>query len=489
MQHQIRKQFLKFSSFIITGLIFLGSCNDDTPVIKVEEITLNETEVTLVVGNKKVLTPTITPLRASNKGIFFESSNPEVATVKGIGAEIEITAIAIGETVITVTTEDGNKTATCKVIVSPRIIPVSSISLNKVELLISVGKSENIVATISPDNATNKSIIWSSDNESVATVDDKGLVTAISVGEAIISATSEDGEKKATCVVTVVDENKVAEVKLDVDEFQILINDTRQITVTVLPESATNKNIIWSSDDESVATVNSEGLVTAINIGEATITATSENGDKSATCLVKVVTEIVVVNLLDTEFEDYSFERTTTNKSWPPYGGEWGGSDAIGIGKFGANSTAIRVIPEDAPEPRVTRTGLSYLFVRMRDNEPTESLDWFWRKISNLSPGATYTFSFWYKTPPGSALPQTGNIKLGAVVDEADVSLLSNALDETDFGFVEPTSAGNDGSEHVHKEVSITFTMPAGKSEVYISWVRNGQQQVYIDDMYLVKKN
>lgn len=489
MQQQIKNSIPKIIISVISMLLLISSCKEDIPLFKVEEITLNETEISLVVGTKKILTPNITPARADNKGIFFESSNPDVASVKGIGAEIEITAVSIGETVITVTTEDGNKTVKCNVSVIPLIIPVTNVTLDKSELLISIGETDTLKVTISPADATNKNIIWNSDNVNVATVDNNGVITPIAIGKATITATTENSNKQSACLVTVVDENKVAEVKLNVDEFQILVDETRQIIASVLPESATNKNIIWSSNNEDVATVNNDGLVTAKNIGEAIITATSEEGGKTAECLVKVVSEIIEINLLDTEFEDYSFERSKTNKSWPPYGGEWGGSDAIGIGKFGANSTAIRVLPETAPEPRVTRTGLSYLFVRMRDNEPTESLDWFWRKISKLTPGATYTFSFWYKTPPGSALPQTGNIKLGAVTDEADISTLSNALAETSFGFVEPSNLGNDGSEHVHKKVTITFTMPVGKSEVFISWVRNGQQQLYIDDLSLVKKN
>ena len=85
------------------------------------------------------------------------------------------------------------------------------------------------------------------------------------------------------------------------------------------------------------------------------------------------------VNLLDTPEEDYSFERITTNKFWPALG-EWGGSNTEGIGKFGANNTAIRV-SAGSPTPR---TGASYLFLRMRDNEQATSLNWLWRKLSGL---------------------------------------------------------------------------------------------------------
>ena len=187
------------------------------------------------------------------------------------------------------------------------------------------------------------------------------------------------------------------------------------------------------------------------------------------------------VNLLDTPEEDYSFERITTNKFWPALG-EWGGSNTEGIGKFGANNTAIRV-SAGSPTPR---TGASYLFLRMRDNEQATSLNWLWRKLSGLIPGKSYTFSFWYKTPPEKDMVHTGNIRLGAVVDAADISNLSNPLaPEVTFGYV----AASDGvlsSSDEHKKVSYTFTMPVGKTEVYIVWRRNGHQQPFLDDMSLV---
>lgn len=187
------------------------------------------------------------------------------------------------------------------------------------------------------------------------------------------------------------------------------------------------------------------------------------------------------VNLLDTPEEDYSFERITTNKFWPALG-EWGGSNTEGIGKFGANNTTIRV-SAGSPTPR---TGASYLFLRMRDGEQANSLDWLWRKLKGLTPGKSYTFSFWYKTPPGDALPQTGNIRLGAVIDAADIATLSNPLaPEVTFGYV-AASDGVQSSSDEHKKVSYTFTVPAGKTEVYIVWRRNGNQQPFLDDMSLV---
>ena len=122
------------------------------------------------------------------------------------------------------------------------------------------------------------------------------------------------------------------------------------------------------------------------------------------------------MNLLDTPEEDYSFERITTNKYWPALG-EWGGSDSQGIGKFGASATAVRV----AANSPIPHTGSSNLFVRMRENETDNSFDWLWRKVKGLTPGKSYTFSFWFKTPSAAEMPQPGNIRLGAVINETDI--------------------------------------------------------------------
>lgn len=215
-----------------------------------------------------------------------------------------------------------------------------------------------------------------------------------------------------------------------------------------------------------------------IREGKITITA---QGIKKSVDIIQQTEAMGGVNLLDTPEEDYSFERITTNKYWPALG-EWGGSDSQGIGKFGASATAVRV----AANSPIPHTGASYLFVRMRENETASSLDWLWRKIKGLTPGKSYTFSFWFKTPSATEMPQTGNIRLGAVINESDIPALSNPLaPEVTFGFV-AASEGVLSSSEEHKKVSYTFTMPADKTDVYIVWRRNGNQQPFLDDMSLV---
>ena len=168
------------------------------------------------------------------------------------------------------------------------VVEVESVSLNKSEMTLTEGESETLAATVTPDNAENKSIIWSSNNEAVATVDANGTVTAKRAGTAVITATSTNG-KSAGCTVTV--EKKqipVTEVRLSESTVGIVEGSTYKLTATVLPENTTDsKSVSWSSNNEAVATVDANGTVTAKSAGTAVITATSTNR-KSASCTVTV---------------------------------------------------------------------------------------------------------------------------------------------------------------------------------------------------------
>ncbi len=154
-----------------------------------------------------------------------------------------------------------------------------------------------------------------------------------------------------------------------------------------------------------------------------------------------------------------------------------------GLVNLGASATAVRV----AANSPIPHTGSSYLFVRMRENETGSSLDWLWRKVKGLTPGKSYTFSFWFKTPSAAEMPQTGNIRLGAVINETDIPTLSNPLaPEVTFWICLRLPMEFLSSSDEHKKVSYTFTMPADKTDVYIVWRRNGHQQPFLDDMSLV---
>ena len=170
----------------------------------------------------------------------------------------------------------------------PVPIAVTSVSLNSTSMELIEGTSQTLVATVSPSNADNQKVIWTSNNSSVATVTD-GVVTAIKAGTATITVKTDEGGKTATCNVTVVaKEIPVTSVSLDQTKIELTEGDELTLTATVKPDDATNKNVTWTSSDKSIATVDN-GKVTAVKEGSSIITVTTEDGNKSATCEVTVL--------------------------------------------------------------------------------------------------------------------------------------------------------------------------------------------------------
>ena len=167
--------------------------------------------------------------------------------------------------------------------------PVTSITLNTEQLTMEYGTKEQLTATVAPDYADYPGLTWTSDNEEVATVDENGQVTAVGVGEANITATAADGSGvTATCKVTVTPK-LVTSVTLDQSELTVERTYTAQLSATIAPEDADNRTVSWTSDNEEVATVDENGLVTAVGEGTATITATANDGSGvAASCVVTV---------------------------------------------------------------------------------------------------------------------------------------------------------------------------------------------------------
>ncbi|WP_455714887.1 Ig-like domain-containing protein [Anaerosporobacter sp.] len=171
----------------------------------------------------------------------------------------------------------------------PEVIKVSSVTLNSTSKTLSVGNKFQLKATVAPSNATNKSIKWVSSNTSVAKVSSTGKVTAVGKGTATITATSTDGSKvKATATIKVKNV-KVTSVKLSKSSSTLLPKETIQLTATVKPSNATNKNLVWKSSNTKVATVTKSGKVKAKSVGTTKITATTADGSKIvASCKITV---------------------------------------------------------------------------------------------------------------------------------------------------------------------------------------------------------
>ena len=254
--------------------------------VNVTEVTLDKTELTLTEGETETLTATVKPDNADNKKVKWSSDKTDVATVDGAG---RVTAVKAGEATVTVTTEDGGKTASCKVTVKAKAVNVTEVTLDRTELTLTEGEAETLTATVKPDNADNRKVTWSSDKTEIATVDGAGKVTAVKAGEAVITVTTEDGGRTATCKVTV--KAKVVPVTgVDVKPWSVTIgaNGTTKLTCTVAPSNATNRNVRWESDNPSVATVDSDGNVRAVSAGVAKVSAVTEDGGFRSGCTVTV---------------------------------------------------------------------------------------------------------------------------------------------------------------------------------------------------------
>ena len=263
--------------------IGLLSCTEEPTPIAVTSITLDSTSMTLIEGDTQKLTATVSPSNAENKAVIWTSSNSAVASVK----EGTVTALKVGEATITAKSDDGGKTATCKVTVNAKVYPVESVSLDKTSYEMTEGDEFTLTATVKPDNATNKNVTWSSSNTSVATVNN-GKVTALKAGTATITVKTEDGGKTATCEVTVnAKVYPVESVSLDKAWCEMTEGDEFTLIATVNPENATNKNVSWSSSNTAVATVDN-GKVKALKAGTTTITVKTEDGNKTATCEITV---------------------------------------------------------------------------------------------------------------------------------------------------------------------------------------------------------
>ena len=171
---------------------------------------------------------------------------------------------------------------------------VTGVSLNKASTTIEVGKSETLTATVTPSNATNKNVTWSSTNTNVADVSN-GVVTGKAAGTATITVKTADGSKTASCTVTVKTPIvAVTGVNLNKTSTTIEVGNSETLTATVTPSNATNKNVTWSSTNTNVATV-SNGVVTGKAAGTATIMVKTADGSKTASCTVTVKTPTVAV--------------------------------------------------------------------------------------------------------------------------------------------------------------------------------------------------
>jgi len=293
------------------------SCNI-TVKRAVSAITLKTNATSFTVNKTYPFTATLFPEDATDKSLTWTTSDTSIAKVDALGNVSTLNKT--GKVKIIATSNDeiaklSNVQGICEIEVK---IPVTSISLDKSSLNLSIPNTSKLTATVSPNNATYKNVTWNSLSPDIASVDSTGCVTAIKAGTAVITATSEDDTTKTvSCTVTV--KRAVTELKLDKAFMNLKVSDTSTLSATVNPVDATNKDISWSSTDNKIVTVDSTGNIKAIAAGTATIKATSkDNNDIFAVCVITVKNPVSGISLKDTTMELYPYQKSTLNVSILP---------------------------------------------------------------------------------------------------------------------------------------------------------------------------
>ncbi len=313
-----------------------------TVEVPVEDIIVPEDkkDITLDVGDKDKITVTVTPDNATDKDVTYESSDETVVKVDENG---NIEAVGEGEATITITSKDDpTKTETVKVTVEkpeepstepeepstepeepstepeepstepeepstepeepstepeepstePEKIPVGGVTVDKSDITLEEGETDKITVTVKPDNATEKGVTYKSGNESIVKVDENGNITAVGEGTTTVLVISKDDPTKVATVFVTVKPMRVPveEIITDRDEITLDKGETDKITVTVNPDSATDKGLIYESSDESIVKVDKNGSITAVGEGEAIITVTSKDNPTKKTT-VKITVE------------------------------------------------------------------------------------------------------------------------------------------------------------------------------------------------------
>ena len=294
----------------------------------------------------------------------------------------------------------------------PEEISVESVELDAQNVTLKIGETTTLTATITPDNATNKNVTWSSGNEDIATVDNGGKVTAQGVGETMITVTTEDGQKTAECVVTVIEKSDpepeeipVESVELDVQNVILKIGETTTLTATITPDNATNKNVTWSSENEDIASVNN-GIVTAVGPGETMITVTTEDGEKTAECTILVIEpepEEIHVEKVELNLQDISLEigekatlvavitpndATNKNVTWASEDENIASVEEGIVTAIRPGETTITVTTEDGE-----KTAECKITVIEQKEELISTISYDYTELTNQNVTATITFN------------------------------------------------------------------------------------------------
>lgn len=258
---------------------FSVKVDEDATEYRPTGVQFEKSAITVPMGGEVKPVCSVLPAKSDNKTLTFVSSDTSIATVSDDGT---ITGVSRGQTTVTATSFNG-KSGSITVVVTQ---PVTGVSLDVQSLELFTGEHHQLTATVIPDTAQIKDVVYSSSNIGIVQVSGNGFITAVSGGEAIVTVTTVDGQLTASCTVTV--KEPVSGVKLDVNYLEISVGETITVSATVNPSTASDKSVTYTSSDASIATVTSDGKITALKEGEVVITVTTAEGSYTDECVVKV---------------------------------------------------------------------------------------------------------------------------------------------------------------------------------------------------------
>ena len=270
----------------------MSTC-DLTIIKSVEGIKLDKNEISLAVGETYKVSSTLTPSDASNQNLEYKSMDPKIADVSKTGL---VTAKQAGVAYIIVSTPDGKVSTTLTVKVTQQ---ATGMKLSAASLILDVGESYTLEATFNPKTTTETKVLWSVADKSVAKVDAKGKVTAVSAGDTIITAKSSNG---LTAICTVKVNQPVGSIELNYTEYDLAVGDELELEVTFDSEDVTNQKVKWKSSKSSVASVDKNGVVKGKKGGVAIITVTADENGMQANCVVTVEEPVSQITLNKTAY-------------------------------------------------------------------------------------------------------------------------------------------------------------------------------------------
>lgn len=397
----------------------------------------------------------------SDTSVVYASSNPEVASFLGEtwqtpegemrqetekDTKVQLNTKEAGTTTITVSSADGAVSTSFTLTVSKTA--VQSVTLDKSEASVSYGRTVQLKATVLPEDTSRYKVNWVSGDTSIATVDDTGLVKGVGIGDVVIKAVSDDNEEVyGACTVHVI-EVQVEGITLDRETMAVQIGSTKVLNTLITPDDAYNKNVTWSSSDETIATVNEKGEVTGVAVGgPVTITATTVNGGHQASCQVTVQQDAIPVTGIKLSEQEYYFA-----------------SDYFSETNQTADKPVYRLYAAIEPE-MATNTNVQWI----SDTPEVATVDAFGR-VTAVSPGVAeitattedggYTATVKVYVPSVSESFDNLNTgdSWGTGVSSTGGGALTGAVAATDSGNILQISGGGSGARSIQKKLAKSIT-------------------------------